>query len=111
MERRQVLPLFRSAFTSDENDDVAIEFTIDKDSLVVTLNEPATKRDQAVEEVISIIGPRFSDFEIEATRIGDFRVTVPLEGYEIGDIGWLERMIDEAEEDGLDVYDVKVNTA
>jgi len=109
-EKRPFGPFYQGPFTTDEQNKAVVEFTIDADSFEVTMREPATKADEAKEIALNIITPRFNDLEMESTRAGDFKVTVDVTDAELGDVVWLENEIDEAEDDGLDIYDVRVDT-
>lgn len=91
-----------------EDNNSTFEFTVDVDSVEVTLRD-ATVQDQAREEVLAIVSPRFSSqIETSTTQIGDVRAVVDVSGAGLGDIKWLENQIDEAEEEGLEIYDVRV---
>lgn len=107
---RPLGPFSQGPFTTDEENQAVVQFTIDADSFEVTMREPATKADEAKEIALNIVTPRFNDFEMESTRAGDFEVTVDVTDAELGDVVWLEGEIDEAEEDGLDIYNVRVDT-
>jgi hypothetical protein len=108
--KRPIGPFAQGPFEADDHTKAVAEFTIEKDSIEIDLREPpVTKRDEALEEVIDLIGPRFDTFDMEETRTGDFKVIVDITKASLDDLAWLEEQIDEAESEGLDIYNVQVN--
>lgn len=109
-DSRPLGPFAQGPFDVEDERNAVVEFTIDSDS--IDIDSPLdTEFEEAMTIVNDIISPRFGSFNIDENRVGDFEVEVDVTDADLADVVWLEDQIDDAENRGVEIYDVKVDIA